>query len=92
MSYYRKLNGKIGSEGDEIYKRGRVVFDSIGDCPCHLVLLIPLLAGTALGAYLVEFERVAFGVLVLFFVILLYIGCRKMFPTKKADDCCSVER
>lgn len=60
-------------------------------CPCHLVLLIPLLAGTALGTYLLQFKTVTFIVFALFFILSLYMGWRKMFGEQK-EDCCNVKR
>ncbi|OHX41350.1 hypothetical protein [Cytobacillus oceanisediminis] len=61
-------------------------------CPCHLFLLIPLLAGTALGSYFTEFRAVTYIILALLFVFSLYMGWRKMFPETKKDDCCCVKR
>lgn len=69
-------------------------------CPCHLVLLLPLFAGTALGSYFTEFKDVIFIVMGLLFVFALFKGWRKLDPetknkTKKeikTYDCCSMER
>nr|CAA71035.1 transport protein [Lysinibacillus macroides] len=77
-------------------------------CPCHLFLLVPLLAGTAVGSYFAEFKEVSYIVLALLFGFSLYMGGRKLFfePTKESNketqidtkketkkhDCCNVER
>lgn len=70
-------------------------------CPCHFVLLLPLLAGTALGSYFMEFKDVVFIVMGLLFIFALFTGWRKFDQgsqkkTKKEStpihDCCSLER
>ncbi|CAM3594393.1 hypothetical protein EDM52_23465 [Brevibacillus invocatus] len=69
-------------------------------CPCHLFLLLPLFAGTALGSYFAEFQNVIFIMMGLLFVFALFKGWRKLDPgtineTKKETtkhDCCSIER
>lgn len=67
-------------------------FAALVTCPCHLFLLIPLLAGTALGSYFMEFKDVIFIILALLFVFSLYMGWRKLFPETKKEDCCGVKR
>ncbi|OXT17182.1 hypothetical protein B9K06_12540 [Bacillus sp. OG2] len=70
-------------------------------CPCHLVLLIPLLAGTALGSYFMEFKDVIFILMGLLFLFALFKGWRKLDPETKMEakkenttihDCCSTDR
>ena len=65
-------------------------------CPCHLVLLIPLLAGTVLGSYFIENRNVTFIIFTLLFIFSLSMGWRKFFPETKREikkaDCCNVER
>jgi mercuric ion transport protein len=54
-------------------------------CPCHLLLLIPLLAGTALGAYLAEYQTITFVVLGILFALSLYMGWRKLDQSEKTE-------
>ncbi|UYG98165.1 hypothetical protein [Cytobacillus firmus] len=69
-------------------------------CPCHLVLLLPLFAGTALGSYFTEFKDIIFIVMGLFFVFALFKGWKKLDPETKNEtkkdttthDCYSMER
>ncbi|CAI9394917.1 hypothetical protein ABEP17_14680 [Priestia flexa] len=69
-------------------------------CPCHLFLLLPLFAGTALGSYFTEFKDVIFIVMGLLFVFTLFKGWRKLNPEIKNEttkettthDCCSMKR
>ncbi|MGG6449168.1 hypothetical protein [Pseudobacillus badius] len=69
-------------------------------CPCHLVLLLPLIAGTALGSYFTEYKNVIFIGMGLLFVFALFKGWRKLDPVTKDEtkkdikthDCCSMER
>ncbi|MFD1036935.1 hypothetical protein ACFQ3N_00645 [Virgibacillus byunsanensis] len=69
-------------------------------CPCHLVLILPLLAGTALGGYLAEYQTITWVVLGLLFIYSFYMAWKKLDHsdnehTKKEDkkksslDCCS---
>ncbi|MFJ8452218.1 MULTISPECIES: mercury resistance MerE [Lactobacillales] len=69
-------------------------------CPCHLFLLLPLIAGTALGSYFTEFKNVIFIMMGLLFVFALFKGWRKLDPETKEEtkkdttthDCCSMEK
>lgn len=69
-------------------------------CPCHLFLLLPLFAGTALGSYFTEFKDVIFIMMGLLFVLALFKGWSKLGPDTKKEakkestthDCCSMER
>lgn len=45
-------------------------------CPCHLPLLIVLLAGTATGAALQENFTLAAGALTVIFIVTLFLGLR----------------
>lgn len=76
-------------------------FVALITCPCHLVLLLPLFAGTALGSYFMEFKDVIFILMGLLFVFALFKGWRKIDPESKKEtkkecapihDCCSLER
>ncbi len=59
-------------------------------CPCHLFLLIPLLAGTTIGSYFTEFRTVTIIILTLLFAYSLYMGWSKIF-WKQTDHCCDVK-
>lgn len=70
-------------------------------CPCHLVLLLPLFAGTALASYFTEYKDIIFIMMGLLFVFALFMGWRKLDPETKKEtkkeittthDCCSMER
>lgn len=54
-------------------------------CPCHLFLLLPLVAGTALGSYFTDFKDVIFIVMGLLFVFALFKGWRKLDPETKDE-------
>jgi mercuric ion transport protein len=57
-------------------------FLALLSCPCHLVLILPLLAGTTFGAY--------FAVI---FVISLWMMFKRADKKEKANathDCCAV--
>ncbi|AGT33445.1 hypothetical protein M493_16155 [Geobacillus genomosp. 3] len=58
-------------------------------CPCHLVLVLPLLAGTSAGAYLTRHQSLAVGLLaVLCFVSLTMIFYRrKPKPSGETAGC-----
>jgi len=64
-------------------------------CPCHLLLLIPLLAGTASGSYLAAYKTPAFIILGVLFALSLYRILSKMFADKaesQSMDCCQPAR
>nr|CAA71811.1 transport protein [Bacillus licheniformis] len=65
-------------------------------CPCHLFLLLPLVAGTAIGSYFTDFKDVIFIVMGLLFVFALFKDWRKLYTETKKEtkthDCCSMER
>ena len=56
-------------------------------CPCHLVVIIPLLAGTAMGGFLTVHLMVTRIALTVLFAICLYHGINKVlgFFEKKKD-------
>ncbi|TFB21455.1 hypothetical protein E3U55_09085 [Filobacillus milosensis] len=60
-------------------------------CPCHLVFIIPLLAGTALGSFLAEYETITWGVLGVLFIYFFYMGWKKLSQSDDdyagKDDC-----
>jgi mercuric ion transport protein len=51
-------------------------------CPCHLVLILPLLAGTALGAYVADYQIATIVILTIIFAVSLYNGWKRMNQTK----------
>lgn len=60
-------------------------------CPCHLIIIIPLLAGTALGAFLTTYKTAAFIILGALFALSLYRVLNKIWPEKtekQSMDCC----
>ncbi len=62
-------------------------------CPCHLVFMIPLLAGTTLGAYLVAHQTIAGIVLAIIFAISLCMMFRRITKQENsANDCCFPKR
>ncbi|MBB6281963.1 transporter [Geobacillus subterraneus] len=59
-------------------------------CPCHLVMILALLAGTTIGAYLIQYQRLAIGFFaVLFFASLMIVGKRKPTRSDKTHGCSS---
>lgn len=52
-------------------------------CPCHLVFILPFLAGTAFGGILSQYYGVAIGVSGAIFVILVWIGLKSVNPDKE---------
>jgi mercuric ion transport protein len=58
-------------------------------CPCHLVLLIPLLADTTFGAYIAvhkTFTGIIFGII---FTVSLYMIFKRINKeTDSSKDCC----
>ena len=53
--------------------------------PVSSVLLLPLVAGTALGSYFTDFKDVIFIVMGLLFVFALFKGWRKLDPETKNE-------
>lgn len=55
-------------------------------CPCHLVFIVPLLAGTTLGFLLVDHFTIVRVIFTIVFGFFLYIGIYKilgkLFPSK----------
>ncbi|WP_081413498.1 hypothetical protein [Aneurinibacillus terranovensis] len=90
MSYHRNVNGKIEVMMKETMKGVGWFLVALVTCPCHLVLLIPLLAGTAIGSYIAQFQTATFVILAMLFALSLYMGWRKMFR-EQTDHCCDVK-
>ncbi|CDN41318.1 Uncharacterized mercuric resistance protein MerE [Paenibacillus sp. P22] len=68
-------------------------FLALLSCPCHLVLILPLLAGTTLGAYFAAHQGAASAILAILFVISLCMVFKRTNIQEKTDvthDCCSV--
>ena len=61
-------------------------------CPCHLVLILPLLAGTALEAYFRAYKTVAIVAFMLLFVFSLYMGWKRMTQDHTSADCCTPKK
>lgn len=64
-------------------------------CPCHLFLILPLLAGTALGSYLMTYKTVTFIFLGISFTLSIYMVFKKIGQEKKEGqtmDCCITKR
>ncbi len=61
-------------------------------CPCHLVLILPLLAGTTLGVYFAVHQTAVSVILGIVFVIsiLMIFNRVKQAKTDAKHDCCSV--
>lgn len=59
-------------------------------CPCHLVIIIALLAGTTLSSFLIVHKTPISSILVIVFAISLYMGGKQMLQKEKAEqkDCC----
>jgi mercuric ion transport protein len=55
-------------------------------CPCHLIIILPLLAGTALGSYLAAYQTVNWVVLGIAFVFSFYMGWGKMNQDDKSES------
>lgn len=54
-------------------------------CPCHLVFLIPLLAGTAFGTYLADYKIATIIILSAIFALSFYMGFKRMNLQGKTD-------
>ncbi|OXS52507.1 hypothetical protein B1A99_33520 [Cohnella sp. CIP 111063] len=68
-------------------------FLALLSCPCHLVLILPLLAGTTLGAYFSAYQTIGSVILAVIFVIsilMMFKQANKQAKTDTAHDCCSV--
>ncbi|KAF0996426.1 transporter [Geobacillus sp. TFV-3] len=56
-------------------------------CPCHLAVILPLLAGTSVGAYLIRHESLAISLFtVLFFCSLMMMGKRKPMGSGETES------
>ncbi|MCF2940600.1 transporter, partial [Paenibacillus alkaliterrae] len=68
-------------------------FIALLSCPCHLILILPLLAGTTLGAYFVAHQTAASVILGIVFVVsilMIFKKADKRGKNNSAHDCCSV--
>ena len=73
-------------EQDEKHnKKFRLVSCRTNHMPVSSVLLLPLVAGTALGSYFTDFKDVIFIVMGLLFVFALFKGWRKLDPETKNE-------
>lgn len=54
-------------------------------CPCHAILIIPLLAGTAFATYITEYKTATFIVLALTFTLSIYMAWKRMYQEDKSD-------
>jgi mercuric ion transport protein len=52
-------------------------------CPCHLILFLPLLAGTALGSVLSQYTGTLTTVMVVVFALSLWYVLRQLFAESK---------
>jgi len=59
-------------------------------CPCHLVLILPLLAGTTLGVYFDAHQTAVSVILGIVFVVSILMIFKKVRgKTNSSHDCCS---
>ncbi|MBU8763711.1 hypothetical protein KM868_09415 [Micrococcus luteus] len=67
-------------------------------CPCHLVLIIPLLAGTTFGTYMAVHQAtvgIIFGLLFAFSMYMMFKRIGKQEKTNAASaaiNCCSIPK
>lgn len=59
-------------------KSGVLAALAVATCPCHLPLLLVLLAGTSAGAWLARYQGPAFGLMAVVFVVALYLLFRRL--------------
>lgn len=66
-------------------------------CPCHLIITLPLLtallAGTALGSFLLHHTSLVYGGATIYFVVALVLGVRFLLGSNRShhvvDGACS---
>ncbi|ADU95568.1 transporter [Geobacillus sp. Y412MC52] len=58
-------------------------------CPCHLAVILPLLAGTSVGAYLIRHQSLAIGffTVLFFFSLMMMFGKRKPMRSGETESC-----
>jgi len=56
-------------------------------CPCHAVMLIFLLGGTAVGSVLAAFRAWVYLGFTLLFIVGLYLMVRRRMPSCETDAC-----
>ena len=47
-------------------------------CPCHMIFVIPILSGTALGAFLMTENLIVRIILGIIFIVSLYLGISRL--------------
>ncbi|MFC4766579.1 hypothetical protein [Effusibacillus consociatus] len=68
-------------------------FLALLSCPCHLVLILPLLVGTTLGQFFSDHQTSASVILAVIFMISILMMFKRSNKQAKKDtvhDCCSV--
>jgi mercuric ion transport protein len=68
-------------------------FLALLSCPCHLVLILPLLAGTTLGVYFAVHQTtvsVILGIVFVISLVMMFKRASKQAKTDESYDCCSV--
>lgn len=68
-------------------------FLALLSCPCHLVLILPLLAGTTFGAYFAAHQTtvsVILGVVFVISILMIFKKADKQGKSNSSNDCCSV--
>ncbi|MDN8593155.1 transporter [Paenibacillus sp. 11B] len=68
-------------------------FLALLSCPCHLVLILPLLAGTTFGAYFALHQTavsVILGIVFVISLVMMFKRASKQAKTDESHDCCSV--
>ncbi|WP_369690693.1 hypothetical protein [Neobacillus fumarioli] len=63
-------------------------FLALISCPCHLVLILPLLAGTTLGQFFCVHQTSASVILAVIFIISILIRANKQAKKDTVHDCC----
>ncbi|MFC0297773.1 transporter [Geobacillus jurassicus] len=58
-------------------------------CPCHLAIVLPLLAGTSVGVYLARHQSLAIGLftMLFFFSLMMIFYERKPMRSSETDSC-----
>jgi mercuric ion transport protein len=67
-----------------------LVFSALVFCPCHLPILAAVLAGTALGASIIDYQGLLFPLMALYFIGALFTGLRWM-TREDPTECPSCE-
>lgn len=59
-------------------KNGLLTAVALVTCPCHLPLLLALLAGTSAGAWVARYQGPVFGVMAAVFAVSVYLLMRRL--------------